>query len=90
MRYVARVTDVLHSGIHKIATSYDPLALEDLPLPNHVVIECDDDETNPCMMYRYTDDGRFCGDTWHENVADAFRAAAWEYGLSRQDWMLDS
>ena len=77
---------MLHSGIHKIASSQVPDSYDDLPLPNRVVIECDAEEIGPCMMYRYTDDGRFCGDTWHENLEAAFAAATWEYGLSRQDW----
>ena len=38
------------------------------------------------MMYRYTDAGQFCGDTWHENLDAAFGEAETEYGLTENDF----
>ena len=38
------------------------------------------------MIYRYTDGDDFCGDTWHQNLEDAFAAAEEEYGLSEKDF----
>jgi hypothetical protein len=38
------------------------------------------------MIYRYTDGDDFCGDTWHQNLEDAFAAAKEEYGLSEKDF----
>ncbi len=40
------------------------------------------------MMYRYTDAGEICGDTWHPNLMDAFAQAEFEYGLSERDFSL--
>jgi hypothetical protein len=40
------------------------------------------------MMYRYTHDGQFCGDTWHETLAAAFEQAEFEYGLTPGDFQL--
>ncbi len=88
MKYVARMVNVLKSGIHKIGEIQDgqvrPVA--NLPLPNRIEIEfeeCDE----PCFMYRYTDANEFCGDTWHANLADAFAQAEYEYGLVEQDFV---
>jgi hypothetical protein len=88
MKYVAQVTQVLRPGIHKIGTIRDgtPEAVADLPLPTRVEIELDGGPEQPCMMYRYTDGDDFCGDTWHQNLTDAFAAAKEEYGLSQKDF----
>ena len=88
MKYVARVTQILHRGIHKIGTIREgrPEAAADMPLPNRVEIELDGGPDQPCMIYRYTDGDDFCGDTWHQNLEDAFAAAEKEYGLSEKDF----
>jgi hypothetical protein len=87
MRYVARVTQVLQSGIHKLATveNGEVGASSDLPLPNRIEIELDGSESEPCMMYRYAHNDTFCGDTWHETFASALEQARFEYGLERDD-----
>jgi hypothetical protein len=88
MKYVAIVSKVAVRGIHKLATIQDgdvrPLA--DLPDPHRVEIELDGSEAEACMMYRYTADGRFCGDTWHPSFEDAIEQAKYEYGLGRADF----
>jgi hypothetical protein len=88
MKYVAIVTKVVVRGIHKLATIGDgevrPLA--DLPDPHRVEIELDGSEAEACMMYRYTADGRFCGDSWHQSFAGAIEQANYEYGLDRVDF----
>ena len=38
------------------------------------------------MMYRYTADGQFCGDTWHQSFEAAIAQAKYEYGLDRSDF----
>jgi hypothetical protein len=88
MKYVALVTQVLRPGIHKIGTIRNgmPEAVADLPLPNRVEIELDGGPEQPCIIYRYTDGGDFCGDTWHQNLKEAFAAAEQEYGLSEKDF----
>ncbi len=88
MKYAANVTKVLKSDIHKIGEvrGGQVHAHADLPTPNRVEIEAAS-PLAPCMMYRYTDMGEFCGDTWHETLADAFAQARYEYGLSEQDFV---
>lgn len=90
MKYVARVTKVLRTGIHKIGDIQDgelrPVA--DLPLPDRLEIELEGGPGDPCMIYRYTDDGEFCGDTWHEKLEDALAQAEFEYGLSQRDFRI--
>ncbi|HEY3322431.1 MAG TPA: hypothetical protein VGP72_18355 [Planctomycetota bacterium] len=88
MKYVARVTKVLHTGIHTVGGVRDGKieTVANLPLPTFVEIELDAGPDGPCMFYRYTDDGQFCGDTWHQTLADAFEAAAFEYGLTENDF----
>lgn len=88
MKYIARVTQVLKPGIHKIGTIRDgkPVAVADMPLPNRIEIELEGEPSEPCMIYRYTDTGDFCGDTWHQNLEDAFAAAEAEYGLFAEDF----
>jgi len=91
MKYVARVTEVLRTGIHKIGDIQDGEVrpVVDLPLPDRVEIEIKADRTmQPCMMYRYTDAGEFCGDTWHETLEDAFEQAEFEYGLFQRDFQV--
>ena len=87
-KFVVSVKRDLLPGIHKIGTfqkdEFRPVA--DLPLPNRVEIEMDGGRQDPCVMYRYTDGGEFCGDTWHENLDAAFDKAKSEYGLIEDDF----
>ena len=88
-KYVARATNVLHPGIHKIGTIEDdgmPHALEELPLAQRIEIEMSGGPQDECFLIRYTHDGGFAGDTWHENLDDAFEAAEYEYGLTEVEF----
>lgn len=58
----------------------------ELPHPERVEVELDGSEAEPCMMYRYTADGTFCGDTWHQTFELALQQAGHEYGLTRHDF----
>jgi hypothetical protein len=88
MKYVAFVSKVLVRGIHRLSTIEDgqvrPIA--DLLEPQRVEIELDASEDEPCMMYRYTADGQFCGDTWHQSFEEAIAQEKYEYGLDRSDF----
>jgi hypothetical protein len=88
MKYVARVEQVLHAGIHTVGTveNGEVRVLTDLPLPDRIEIELDGSESEPCMTYRYTNDDRFCGDSWHETFEAALEQAEYEYGLEREDF----
>ena len=39
------------------------------------------------MLYRYTAQGDFGGDTWHETVDDAKNQAMFEYGDALGEWI---
>jgi hypothetical protein len=88
MKYVARVKQVLKTGIHMLgAIEGDKVVpLAELPLPTRVEIELEGGPNEACMMFRYNDADEFCGDTWHENLAQAFDQARFEYGLSEPDF----
>lgn len=90
MKYTARVTKILKTSIHVIGAIVDDEVREvaEMALPDYIEIELEGEPDYPCMMYRYTDSGEFCGDTWHENLADALRQAEYEYGLSKSDFHL--
>ena len=90
MKYLARVRQVVHAGIHAIGTiragRVEPVVT--LPPPTRVEIELQGSPEDPCMMFRYNDAGDFCGDTWHENLQQAFAQAAFEYGLAQEEFSL--
>ena len=56
---------------------------ERLAWPRVVVIEEDPDGF---FLYRYTEDGRAVGDTWHQSVDEAKEQAAFEYGHLLTGW----
>jgi hypothetical protein len=87
VKYVARVARVLKS-IHTVGSIVDnELAKgQQMGRPDYVEIEPEGGPDEPCMMFRYTDAGEFCGDTWHQTFADAIHQAEYEYGLTRQDF----
>lgn len=88
MKYVARVKEVLISGIHMNGALENGRVRQvlKLPHPDRVEIEIVGSEAEPCMMYRYADDGSFCGDSWHQTFESALRQAEYEYGLTRHDF----
>ena len=90
MTYIARVRKVLRQNIHTVGAIVDGeiKTVSSMPLPDRIEIELDGSENQPCMMYRYTNNGQFCGDTWHETLAAAFQQAEFEYGLTRNDFKL--
>ncbi len=88
MKFTARVEKILQSGIHRIAVDRrdTDFVFADLSLPTYVEIEVDD--AGHAMLYRYRDDGAFCGDTWHETLQDAKNQATFEYGILESAWRL--
>jgi len=90
MKYVARVTQLLRTGVHALGELRDGEVhrVAYLPRPDRLEVELEGGPEQPCMMYRYTDAGEFCGDTWHETLRDAFAQANDEYGLSEGDFRL--
>jgi hypothetical protein len=55
-----------------------------LPLPVVLVI---DRAADGVYLLRYAEDGRFAGDTWHENEDDANEQAEYEYGPYLGSWL---
>jgi hypothetical protein len=90
MKYVARVRQVLRPGIHTVgairADQVETVAA--MASPTRLEIELEGTAADPCMMFRWNDAGDFCGDTWHEDLQHAFAQAAFEYGLSPEEFRL--
>jgi len=86
MKYVAQVATVLRR-VQKVGNVVDgvPRAISDLPDADRIEIVPGKFEGS-FMIYRYTRDGEFCGDTWHQNLDDAFHQAKYEYGLQESDF----
>jgi hypothetical protein len=51
--------------------------------PRVLILVEEPDET---MLFRYTGEGDFAGDTWHQSAADARDQAAFEYTSSLGTW----
>ena len=86
MKYSAKVEQILQDGIHKVVVAFRDIEMiaNNMPLPTRVEIEVG--ETGDAMLYRYQDDGTFCGDTWHETFEDAKHQASYEYGIAEDAW----
>ncbi len=39
-----------------------------------------------CLLYRYTLDGTFAGDTWHQSKSEAHDQARFEFGDALGEW----
>jgi hypothetical protein len=88
MKLVARVHKNLQPDIHRVAgiTADGPKLVEPMSSPSLVEI-VQESPNGPCLMYRYTRDREFCGDTWHANLEDAYSQANYEYGLLPKDFL---
>jgi hypothetical protein len=56
---------------------------EPMPTARHIILV---EQENGPMIYRYSDDWKFAGDTWHQNMADALHQIDFEFGLSDPQW----
>jgi hypothetical protein len=54
-----------------------------LPRPQVLVIE---EKPDGIFLFRYTADGRFGGDTWHQDLAEAREQAEYEYEGALGAW----
>jgi hypothetical protein len=68
--------------IHTIGLPDGPQTM--MPFPDVPFLE--GDETS-YMLYRYTADGRFGGDTWHQTLEEAMHQAEFEYGEALGPWL---
>jgi len=88
MRLVATVIEVRQRGIHRVAALVDgkPVRLNDMPDARTVEITSAEKDGSGCILVRYSEAGKVCGDTWHATLADAFHQADFEYGLQPDDF----
>ena len=70
-------------AIHKIGLPDGPQTA--MPFPEVLFLE---DDATSCMLYRYTADGQFGGDTWHQTLEEAKHQAEFEYGEAFGPWLL--
>jgi hypothetical protein len=92
MKYIAKVKQVLVPGLHTWARrdSAGQLQQSVMPSPDYVIIETGEQKSAGCMIYRFIDDGTCVGDTWHENLVAAKHQAHYEYGLTDNDWSIQT
>jgi hypothetical protein len=92
MKLIARVKQVLVPGMHQWAQrdSYGKLQYRVMPNPDYIFIERGSGGSTSCQMHRYKDDGTFCGDTWHEDIAAAKQRAEQEYALTESEWSIQN
>jgi hypothetical protein len=69
--------------IHKVGLPNGPQTV--MPFPEVLLLET---EESSFMLYRYTVDGQFCGDTWHQTLEEAKNQAEFEYGRALGPWLL--
>ena len=88
IKYVAEVQRHLQTGIHKWAKTVNGelKVIREMPLADRIEIVIKKNENEPCYIYRYTKDGEFCGDTWHDSFQQALEEAEHEYGLKITDF----
>ncbi|WKW12825.1 hypothetical protein Strain138_002135 [Pseudogemmatithrix spongiicola] len=55
-----------------------------MPPAQLVLLEVED--LGYCQLYRYTLDGTFAGDTWHQSRGDAEHQARFEFGDALGEW----
>ena len=66
---------------HAVGLPDGPQAL--LPFAELLVIETSRDGV---YLFRYTADGEFCGDSWHQSIEDAKDQAEYEYERALGQW----
>jgi hypothetical protein len=83
--YVARVTG---KTSHSVGEVVDGKVVPKRQMPDAawVVIE---EVNGSCYLSRYSNNGDFAGDTWHETVDEAKRQARFEYDIPDGDWIRD-
>jgi hypothetical protein len=90
MQYVARVTQFLRPGIHKLGgiRGDSPEVVGDMQLPDRVEFKLDGEPDEPCMIYRYTDSGDFLRRHMASEPRRCICCSRREYGLSAEEFTL--
>jgi len=85
LRSLALVGAMTHErrAAHTSGFPLDPAQM--LPFADVVLVVADDD--GGAMLFRYTANGEFGGDTWHTTVAEAREQAAFEYDDALEPWI---
>lgn len=76
------VPDGERQVVHTAGFPIDPDRM--LPTPDVLLIV---DSSQGCMLFRYTAYGELCGDTPHDNAAQAESQAIVEYGEALAPWL---
>jgi hypothetical protein len=79
-------TQAIHSVVTGLDETTGALAEAYFPVADVLVLEAGCGAERGAMLYRYTADGVFGGDTWHESVKDALDQATFEYGAAIVGW----
>lgn len=60
-----------------------PYDREELPWPQFLILV---PRREGYFLIRFTADGRYAGDTWHQTIEEAKRQAEFEYGITEDAW----
>lgn len=87
VKQIAVVKKILHANqfIGLPIEMSDASASKSMPSADFLVIEGNEASY---MLWRYTIDGGFAGDTWHASLDDAVYQANYEFGLIGGDWVV--
>jgi len=87
---INHVTKPQSQTIHSVVTRWDEGTNnhdhEYFPVADVLVLEAANADGEGVMLYRYTTEGIFCGDTWHASVQEAMDQARYEYGDVLGGW----
>lgn len=56
-----------------------------LPIPHILILE-EEKDGGGFTLHRYTDEGEFCGETWHQRLEEAKHQAHFEYDGGISEW----
>jgi hypothetical protein len=85
LRLVAHVGPLPHAPRTRHTIVRGTAGADELMPPAQVLL-LEVEASGAAQLYRYTLDGEFAGDTWHESRADAEHQVAYEYGAATSEW----
>lgn len=75
----------IHMGVRPPTTADGEIQVHIMPIARVLVI--DESEPDSVLLYRFAADGSIAGDTWHQSVEEAKRAANSEYYGDVSEWL---
>ncbi len=78
------------TGRPRKGRTYSPWGIGDASSPSAMPMsfgfDITDDGASGNHLVYYSMDRVYCGDTWHETLAEAYAAAEEDFGIRREEW----